>query len=123
MTGSRARMPLRVAFVLACVSALAAAVAVSAPARTVATASVSLAATGTPRTGAFSPSGSGDATTVEFAGETDEEEGPDPFAGTIDRSHTSGNGHGPSANGSQRAKSNPTFETGFEGLNLYQQRY
>src|SRR4051812_7130701 len=53
------------------------------------------AGTGAPLTGAYTPSGAGDATTVEFAGETDEEEGPEPFDGAIvDRSLTHGVGHG-----------------------------
>ena len=32
-------------------------------------------------------------------------------------------GNGVSVNSGKKAKSNPTFNTGFEGLNLYQQRY
>ncbi|HEY4753666.1 MAG TPA: hypothetical protein VIH37_10285, partial [Candidatus Limnocylindrales bacterium] len=46
------------------------------------------------------------------------------YGGTItDRSLSHGTGHGASVTGSTKAKSNPTFVTGFEGLNHYQQRY
>jgi hypothetical protein len=80
--------------------------------------------TGAPVTGDYTPSGTGDATTVEFAGETDEEEGPEPFEGSIvDRSLTHGVGHGASASSGQKAKSNPQLNASFEGLNFYQQRY
>src|SRR5436189_3184430 len=41
----------------------------------------------------------------------------------VDRSLSGGVGHGPSVNSGKKAKSNPTFVTGFEGLNHYQQRY
>jgi hypothetical protein len=83
---------------------------------------VPLAGTGSPATGAFTPSGEGSALQDEFAGEgQDEEEGPDPYNGTI--SLSSGAGNGASVNSGKKAKSNPTFKQGFEGLNLYQQRY
>jgi hypothetical protein len=85
---------------------------------------VPLGGTGSPQTGAFTPSGSGDATSVEFAGETDADAGPDPFAGTISaRTLSKGNGNGAAAASSARAKSNPQFVSGFEGLNLFQQRF
>jgi hypothetical protein len=46
------------------------------------------------------------------------------FGGTItDRSLSQGTGRGASVGSGPRAKSNPTFVTGFEGLNHYQQRY
>lgn len=83
---------------------------------------IPLGGTGSPTTGDFAPSG-GDGTQLEVpAG--DDEEGPDAYNGVIDRSfssrHTS---HGVSVNSGQKAKSNPTFNAGFEGLNLFQQRY
>ncbi len=84
------------------------------------------AGTGSPQTGAFTPSGLGDVTQAEFAGETDSEQGPEPFAGTIvDRSLSTGHGQGAGApvGGTAKAKSAPEFKTGFEGLNLFQQRY
>lgn len=88
------------------------------------TRSISISGSGSPTTGGFTPSGSGDATQVEFAGQMDTAAGPGPYAGTItDRSLSKGTGKGASVNSGQKAKSNPTFVTGFEGLNHYQQRY
>ena len=87
------------------------------------TGAVPLAGTGNPVTGEFTPSGSNDATDQEFAGEgEDAAEGPAPFNGSISLSDGAA-GHGASANSAQKAKSNPTFNFGFEGLNHYQQRY
>jgi len=64
----------------------------------------------------------GDVTGQEFAGEgVDADTGPDPFNGTI--SLSGGTGHGSSVASGKKAKSNPTFNFGFEGLNHYQQRY
>jgi hypothetical protein len=80
---------------------------------------VRLSGTGAPQTGDFTPS-AGDVTSDEFA-TGDEDEGPEPYHGTI--SLTTGAGGGPSVAGAQRAKANPTFNFGFEGLNHYQQRY
>ena len=40
-----------------------------------------------------------------------------------DRSLSDGTGHGVSVTSGKKAKSTPEFTTGFEGLNLYQQRY
>ena len=89
-----------------------------------ATSFVPRAGTGSPQTGNFTPSGAGDVTQAEFAGEMDAEEGSEPFGGTIiDRSLSTGHGNGASPNSGQKAKSVPQFKTGFEGLNLYQQRY
>jgi hypothetical protein len=80
---------------------------------------VPLSGTGSAQTGAFTPSGAG-VTQDEFpAG--DNEAGPDPYNGTI--SLTTGAGGGPSISSDQKAKSNPSFNFGFEGLNHYQQRY
>jgi len=74
--------------------------------------------------GDFTASGPGDVTQVEFPGAQDEEGGPDAFTGTIvDRSLSKHGGSATSVNGTEKAKSNPTFDTGFEGLNHYQQRY
>jgi hypothetical protein len=85
---------------------------------------IPIAGTGSPHTGAFTPSGSGDVTGGEFAGGGDSEEGPDAYGGTIvDRSLSTGGGQGVSVNSGKKAKSNPTFTFGFEGLNHYQQRY
>ncbi len=80
--------------------------------------------TTSPQTGEYTPSGDSDVTQAEFPGEQDGAEGPDAFNGYIfNRSLSHGNGHGASVNSGKRAKSNPTFNTGFEGLNLFQQRY
>ena len=77
-----------------------------------------------PQTGEFVPSGSHDVTQAEFAGQEDEADGPGPYPGTIvNRSLSRGSGNGVSVNSGQKAKSSLTFNTGFEGLNLYQQRY
>src|SRR5262249_48964316 len=82
--------------------------------------SVPLAGTGSPQTGPFSPwDGTGG---DEFAGAAGEE-GPDAYGGNIvDRSLSTGPGNGASASGGKKAKSNPTFDFGFQGLNHYQQR-
>jgi hypothetical protein len=85
---------------------------------------IPIAGTGSPQTGAFTPSGAGDVTQAEFAGEMDSEQGPQPFTGTIvDRSLSKGHGQGSAVGSTAKAKSNPQFKTGFEGLNLFQQRY
>ena len=87
-------------------------------------AAVPLAGTGNPQTGEFTPSGPGDATDQEFAGEgEDADEGPAPFDGSISLSGTGASGQGASVNSGKKAKSNPTFDMGFDGLNHYQQRY
>ncbi len=76
-------------------------------------------------TGDFTGSGSGDVTQAEFPGQIDNADGtPGPFPGFItDRSLSNGTGKGVSVNSGKKAKSNPNFVTGFEGLNHYQQRY
>jgi hypothetical protein len=85
---------------------------------------IPIAGTGAPQTGAFTPSGAGDITQAEFAGEMDSEQGPQPFNGTIvDRSLSKGHGQGSAVGSTANAKSAPQFKTGFEGLNLFQQRY
>src|SRR5215469_15848419 len=81
---------------------------------------VPLSGTGSAQTGDFTPSGAGDVTQQEFA-TGDDDSGPDPFNGTI--SFSTGTGGGPSVSNGKKAKSNPTFDFGFEGLNHYQSRY
>jgi hypothetical protein len=78
--------------------------------------------TGGPTTGAFTPwDGSAG---NEFAGGGDEESA-DAYAGNIvDRSLSSGGAAvGVATTTGKKAKSNPVFNFGFEGLNHYQQRY
>ena len=85
--------------------------------------SIPLSGTGSPQTGAFTPSGSG-GSQIEFVGETDDGAAVSAYSGNIvDRSLSKGTGNGVSVNSGQKAKSNPTFNVGFEGLNHYQQRY
>jgi len=83
------------------------------------------AGTTSPQTGDFTPSGSGGITQAEFPGQMDEEDGgPGPYPGMIvNRSLSKGSGNGVSVNSGKKAKSNPQFNVGFEGLNLFQQRY
>ena len=71
--------------------------------------------TGIARTGSFGQGTAGE----EFA--FDDEDGPDAYNGTI--SLSSGSGGGPTISGATKAKSNPSVNTSFEGLNFYQQRY
>ena len=117
---------------LALLAALAVAVCAltaSAGTATGASASASLipkAGTGSPQTGAFTPSGEGDVFDEEFATEEDDEgEDIDVFAGNIvDRSLSAGGAAvGIATTTGKKAKSNPKFVSGFEGLNFYQQRY
>jgi hypothetical protein len=85
---------------------------------------IPLAGTTAPQTGAFTPSGVNDVTQAEYPGQADTESGPGPYPGTIvNRSLSTGTGNGASARSGKKAKSNPQFVTGFEGLNFYQQRY
>jgi hypothetical protein len=84
---------------------------------------IPIAGTGGPRLGDI-PSGPA-VTDVEFPGAADDEEGADPYSGEI-LNQTLSKGHGAkgvSAPSATKAKSNPIFKTGFEGLNHYQQRY
>ena len=117
---------------LALLAALAFAVCVltaSAGTATGASASASLipkAGTGSPQTGAFTPSGEGDVFNEEFATEeNDAGEQVDVYAGNIvDRSLSAGGAAvGVATTTGKKAKSNPSFNFGFEGLNFYQQRY
>ena len=82
--------------------------------------SVQIYGSGGPHTGDFSTNYTGAGAAPEFAG-ADEEDGPDAYAGTI--SLSSGAGGGAGVNSAQKAKSNPTVDTSFQGLNHYQQRY
>src|SRR5258708_36189080 len=96
----------------------------SAGARSAAGIQVPVSGTGAPQTGFFVPSGSGDVTAAEFAGEGGDNGSAPSFTGTIvDRSLSTGNGEGVSTTSGKKAKSNPQFVTGFEGLNFFQQRY
>src|SRR6266487_3106155 len=90
-----------------------------------ATRQIALSGTSSPQTGDYAPSGDGDVTQAEFPGQEDEADGsPGPYPGTIvDRSLSNGTGHGVSVNSGKKVKKNPQFNTGFEGLNHYQQRY
>src|SRR6266540_3443368 len=76
--------------------------------------------TGSPTTGDIVSSGDG--TQLECPAQEDEETA-DAYNGIIDRSLSSHTSHGVSVNSGKKAKSNPSFNTGFEGLNLFQQRY
>src|SRR5690348_8851887 len=84
------------------------------------TRSVTLDGTISPQTGDFTPSDS-NGLQDEFPQGDEADTGPDPYAGTI--SFSTGAGSGASVNSGKKAKSNPTFNFGFEGLNHYQQRY
>ena len=87
---------------------------------------ISLAGTTSPQTGDFVPSDpSSDLTFAEFPGQIDNDDGtPGPYPGSItDLSFAGPPGHGASVNSGKKAKSNPQFNVGFEGLNFYQQRY
>lgn len=87
--------------------------------------SISKGGTGVPATGDYTPSGAHDVTRAEFAGQDDEADGsPGPYPGIIvNRSNSNGHGNGAPVNSGKKAKSHPNFDTGFEGLNFYQQRY
>jgi hypothetical protein len=83
---------------------------------------VPLVGTGSPQTGPFDAS-SGLLGDDEFVGEGSDA-APDAYGGNIiDRSLSQGSGNGGSVTSGQRAKSNPTVDLSFEGLNHYQQRY
>lgn len=102
---------------------MAAAMLISMPA--LAATQIPLSGVGTLQSGATPPSGAGDVTKAEFMGQEDEADGsPGPYPGIIvNRSLSRGGGKGVSVNSGKKAKSNPQFVNGFEGLNLYQQRY
>ena len=76
---------------------------------------IPIAGTSSPQTGDYTPSGDGDVTQAEFAGQLDEADGPGPYPGTIvNRSLSNGTGNGVSVNSGKKAKSKPQFDTGFE---------
>ena len=75
------------------------------------------AGTGSPVSGATADGSNG----PEFGQQEDEGEAPE-FDGTISLSN-GGTAPGAPTAGSPKAKSNPSFSNGFEGLNHYQQRY
>lgn len=87
------------------------------------TSNIPKAGTGGPQTGDV-PVGD-PVTDVEFPGAADDEEGEDAYTGEIvNRTLSKGHGaKGVSVPSTTKAKSNPIFKTGFEGLNHYQQRY
>ena len=71
------------------------------------------------QTGAYTPSGPGDATRAEFPGQLDGAAGPGPYPGAIvNRSLSRGSGTGVSVKSGKKAKSKPQFGIGFEGLNF-----
>src|SRR5215212_851711 len=92
---------------------------VSAGAQSGTTTQVPNSGTTSPITGEFIPSG-GDSTELSVQ---EDEAVPDAYNGIIDRSLSTGVGHGISVNSGKKAKSNPAVKTSFEGLNFYQQRY
>jgi hypothetical protein len=107
----------RFALALAAVAALVMWLAMSASAGT---RQIPLGGTTSPQTGDFTAS-AGDVTQDEFPTGEESDEGPDPYGGTI--SFSTGAGGGVSVTSGKKAKSNPTFNFGFEGLNHYQQRF
>ena len=109
---------------LALMLGLAGAIVLCLPASSALAQQIPIAGTAAPQTGDFTPSGDGDVTQAEFPGQLDTDSGPGPYPGTIvNISLSTGTGRGVSVNSGKKAKSNPAFNTGFEGLNLYQQRY
>ena len=84
-----------------------------------------LVGTSAPHTGPATPSGDNDVTQAEFPGQVDQADGsPGPYPGVIvNRSLSKHSAHGASVNSGEKAKSNPQFNTAFDGLNHYQQRY
>jgi hypothetical protein len=110
------------------VCALGASAGTATRATSAATSQIPRVGTGGPQTGGFTPSGPGDVTDEELPGAPEGEEGdegPEPFDGQLPGgiSLSRGSGNGVSISSSQKAKSAPEFETEFEGLNLFQQRY
>jgi hypothetical protein len=115
-------IPIIVAVVF--MSALVVVPAGAAPALSAGIRQIPIGGTASPQTGDYTPSGSDDVTQIEFPGQDDADAGASAYTGSIvNRSLSHGVGHGASVNSSKKAKSNPTFNTGFEGLNHYQQLY
>jgi len=112
---------------LAVVSLLVSLIAASAAAPAIAdsgvTSQIALAGTGSPIAGDSSSSDGNINPDLEFPAQQDEAS-PASFDGTIGRSLSRGNGSGGLvAATAKKAKSNPTVDFSFEGLNHYQQRY
>ena len=108
---------LRLLLALALCAAAAAAIGGASATAGAGTTQIPLAGTGSPQTGDFTPS-SDDGTQVEFPGQQDSDAGPGAYQGNIiDRSLSTGVGNGVSVNSGKKAKSNPVFNFGFEGLN------
>jgi hypothetical protein len=86
--------------------------------------SVAKSGTGSPQTGSYD-TGSADQTQSEFPDESDDDGGAGAFTGVItDRSLSTGHvSHGVSVQSGKKAKSSPTLNVSFQGLNHYQQRY
>jgi len=105
-------------------SALVSAPVGAAPALSAGIRQIPIGGTSSPQTGDYTPSGPGDVTQIEFPGQDDADGGASAYTGSIvNRSLSHGVGKGASVNSGKKAKSDPTFNTGFEGLNHYQQRY
>jgi len=89
---------------------------------------ISRVGTGSATTGSFTPSDVPDTSPFveeEFPGDeagADADAGPDPFDGSVSLSSGHAKNGAPTSS-APRAKSNPDFRSGFEGLNHYQQRY
>ena len=91
---------------------------------------ISSAGTSSPRTGGFVAAGDG-LGSPEFPSQLDSQAGPGAYNGIIDRSlstddkgASSDHGNGTNPTSGERSRSdNPTLLGGFEGLNLFQQRY
>lgn len=127
MAGTRRSRLVRISSVSVPILALAVLGLPATSASAVAGSSARLVGTSSARTGAFTPSGSGDVTDEEFVGEPDAPElGPPAFPGVItDRSHSKGRHHDSSISvpGSDEDRSRSRLRTSFDGLNLFQQRY
>src|SRR5437868_6267624 len=105
---------------LACVLGAVTALTVGTGSAAAGTMEIPMAGTGSPQTGAFTPSGN---VGPEFL-TAESESAPDAYSGNIiDRSLSNGAGNGVGVASGRKAKSNPTVDTSFQGLNHYQQRY
>ena len=92
----------------------------STPAPTQDVRTITMGGSAQPALGAFTPSTDAGAAAHEFLAQSGEG-AQNPYAGTI--SMSTGQANGVSINSGKKAKSNPAFINGFEGLNHYQQRY
>jgi hypothetical protein len=83
---------------------------------------IPIAGTGVAQTGPFTPSGENGV--LEGIPQQEDDLGPEAFDGSIvNKSLSQGVGGGASTPSTGKAKSSPTVNTSFEGLNFYQQRY